>query len=1087
MIQRSILPKIFLLVSLAATFIGAIDAHAQVNTSGIRGTVTAGDDGTKLGYVEVTLIHKPSGNTKSTFTNESGAFAFNGLRVGGPYSIKVFMEGFLPQGADGIYLSAGKKENFPFVLPVAGETIQVTGSAAKATTSDKRVFDDKTIQELPSIGRDPKDIARLSPDAIIDDSNSDAISIGGANNRFNSVTIDGIRQDDDFGLNAGGFPTRRSPVSLAAIEEVAVETSPFDVRYGKFLGGNINIVTKSGTNDFHGNLFAAYTDENFTGTRTGPERRTGDFREARYGLSLGGPIVKDKVHFFASVEGLSATTPTDIGVLGSGAAIEVTDITAAELAQVQEITRRVYGFEPGQPDCDANGRCRTQSLDEDDLKLLVKLDWAINEKHRATAKYQRTTGNEIRQQFSSARRLTLTSNWYNATDTLNAFNAQLFSDWTDNFSTEIEFSGKIVDNRQAPLNGADFAQVTIDGADKDGDGIADGEIRLGPDRFRHANKLDNNLFHFKTQANYLFSNHQLTAGWELDLFSVNNLFVQRSLGDVDYDSIADFEALAPSRFRYNNSITGNANDARADWGYSTHAVYLQDQFDPTPNLTFQAGVRGEIYQTGSDVVQNDNFEIRNGFLNTATIDNKFLVMPRAGASWRAIPRLNLRGGVGLYGGGTPNVWLSNSYTNDGVRVASADSRVAAELAGFNGRDIPDAIVQQQIMNVNGNVDALDPDFSLPSTWKASLGADYTFDIPKVGPIGYDFEVKANYVYSRVNRGVTWQDLRRDSDLFPNNQPVGTLPDGRPYYDNTCVAGDATSCFNPERGYDLFLTNVNGGSIHSATLSLAKSIGPLSLSGSYAFQRATDVNPATSSTSASNYGRVAVVDPQNLTVATSNYERAHRLVGILQLSGKPFKNHKGLFASYVNDLSTNLALFWESRSGQPFSYTYDGNDDDLGRLFGEEAEFADRNRNLFYVPDGSGNDVILDGIDENEFNNVLEQTGLSKYRGQIAPRNAFRSPWFHKLDMRFSQELPSPIKGHKGKFILDIENVGNLLSSKWGRFEQVNFPYVAPLVDVNVDPATGQYIYSDLRTTDDLVRVNIPASIWRIQMTLMYDF
>ena len=1059
-------------------------AEAQVNTGGIRGTVKAADDGTKLELVEVTLTHKPSGAVKTTFTNESGAFAFNGLRVGGPYSVRVFMDGFLPQGADGIFLSAGKKENLPFTLPIAGETIEVAGSAASSSTSGRSVFGSETLQELPSIGRDPKDVARLSPDAIIDDSNSDAISIGGANSRFNSVTIDGIRQDDDFGLNNGGYPTQRSPVSLAAIEQISIESSPFDVRFGKFLGGNINVITKTGTNEFHGSIFGAYTGDKFTGSKTGDLRRSGDFIEGRYGLSIGGPIAIDKAHFFLSVEGLSATTPTDIGVLGSGAAIEAGRVTEGDLAQVQDIAERIYGYEAGGPVCDLtrDPSCLTPSLGEDDLKLLLKVDWSINQKHRVSGKYQRTAGNTIRAGSSNFGRLALTSSWYSATDTLSAFTLQLFSDWTDQFSTEVEFSGKIVNNRQRPLNGTDFASMEIETPDE-------GTIVLGPDVNRHANRLDNNLLHTKLQGNYLLKSHVLTAGWEMDVFDVNNLFVARSLGQAFYNNIADFEARQPVRLIYNNAITQDPRDAAADWGYQSHAFYAQDQFEINPNLTVQGGVRAELYTTGSKVVENTVFEDRYGFSNTATINGKHIFMPRLGVSWRAIPRMNIRGGVGLYGGGTPNVWLSNSYTNDGVRTDEARETDAGTLAGFDGRTIP-AATQAKLQAGEGNVDALDPDFALPATWKASLGVDYGFDAPLVGTIGQDFNLGLNYVYSRVHRGVIWRDLRRDDPQFgAGNVPIGTFPDGRSYYDQ--------DSFDTGRGYDILLTNANKGYSHSATASLAKAFDfGLNLSTGYSFQRVKELNPANSATSTSNYGRVAVDDPQNPDLATSNYERAHRLIHTIQYSRPLLSDITNSNSWLVKDLKTSLAVFIESRSGQPFSFTYEGNnsenrfdnrDDALGSLFGEELTFARRNRNLFYVPNGSGDDVVLDGIDQDEFDAFLKATGLEKYRGKVAPRNAFRSPWFHKIDMRFSQDLPSPIPGHKGKFMLDIENVGNLINSDWGRFQQVGFPYVAPIVDVDVDPATGRYVYSNLRNVEDFVRTNIPASIWRIQMTLMYNF
>jgi Carboxypeptidase regulatory-like domain/TonB dependent receptor/TonB-dependent Receptor Plug Domain len=1061
-------------------------ASAQVITAAVRGTVTSADDGLPIADAEVVLVHVPSGNEKTALSNDSGSFAFTGLRIGGPYRVTVQSLGFAPFDQKDIFLTAGKTREIAVGLRLTEEVINIVGTSTPRNASARTVVSAEAIGELPSIGRDPKDVVRLTPGAYTEGANK-SLSIDGNNNRFNSVTVDGTRQDDDFGLNASGYPTRRSPVALSAVEEVAVESSPFDVRYGTFLGGNINIVTKTGSNDFHGQVLGTYTGTTggdfyggnlLLGDRTRDNKFRANFDEFRFGGTVGGPIVKDKVHFLASVEALRSTSPVDVGPLGSGTTIIVSRVTQSELDNVQRIARDVYGFEPGTP-----GR----SLDEADLKILGKVDWAINAQHRLSVSYQRTKGNVINPTNNSDTTLPLSSNWYDANDTLDTGVIRLFSDWSDQLSTEFEASGKMVANRQKPLNGNEFASINVRTA-------AGGFILLGPDEFRHANRLDNDLFHLKGQANYLLSNHLLTGGLEYDQLMIDNLFVAGSRGVANYNSVTDFENKIPNSLRYNNAISGDPKDAVADWRSGTVAGYLQDQFEATPDLTLQGGLRVEAYRGSKDITENPRFRERYGFGNTETLSGRYSLLPRFGASYRALPRVNVRGGFGLYGGGTPNVWVSNSYTNDGVRVdtdTATAARDSAIINGFDGRTIPQAL-RERLVAGDGNVDAIDPDFKIPTSWKFSTGIDTSFDLPGLGEQGQGVELKLNYTFTKVRDAVRWRELRRDLASLPNNLPVGVLPDGRPLYDTEGTA--ATELFNTTRGYDMLLTNTDKGHGHAASLAIQKQFSfGLTLAGTYAFTRVQEVSPANSTRSVTNYSQAAVIDPENPGLATSNYEREHRITGIVQFSRALIKDIWPCCERPWKDMRTTISLFIESRSGQPFSYTFADSTrgDTLSRIFGEEREFASRNRQLFYVPKGDGSDVVLMGIDQADFDAFLKQRGLDKYRGQIAPRNAFRSSWINRFDMRISQDLPSPVVGNRARFVFDIENVGNLLNNNWGRSSQVTFPFLAPAVDVSVVanpevPGTVKYVYSNLRTLQPQ-RVDVLASVWRMSVGIIYDF
>jgi Carboxypeptidase regulatory-like domain/TonB-dependent Receptor Plug Domain/TonB dependent receptor len=1054
------------LVVLTCTLISSL-AVAQVTTASLRGTVQSADDQLPMAGIEVTLIHIPSGNTQTTTSSSDGGYAFTNLRVGGPYLIRAESIGFQPFLLEDIFLTAGKTRDVPIPLRLQTEVIEVRGAPVPRSTSGRTVVTAAEIESLPSVGRDPRDIVRRNPEASVEGSNR-ALSVGGANTRFNSVTIDGVRQDDDFGLNQSGYPTRRSPIALGAIEELAIESSPFDVRYGKFLGGNVNIVTKSGTNELRGQVLGTYSGTSLLGKEVhhAPDLNL-DFKELRYGGTVSGPILKDRVHFLASVEGLSASRPVDIGPYGSNATNIVTRVNQDDMARAQQIARDVYGFEAGEP---------ARNLDEGDLKLLGKLDWAIDKRHRASVVYQRTAGNQLQQNVGpSETTLALSSNWYDADDTLQTFSGRLFSTWSDKLSTELEASGKLVSSRVSPLSGREFMAATIRTA-------TGGTILLGPDEFRHNNELDNDVFHTKAEVNYLTGPHLVTGGIEYERLFVRNLFVPRSYGTAEYASLDKFNDMQPTVIRYQNAVTLNPEDGAADFSVGTATLYLQDQLKLTSALTLQGGLRFEIYQTGDDITENQNFIDRNGFANTSTLNGRSVLMPRLGISYLPFERLNVRAGVGLYSGGTPTVWMSNNYSNDGVRIATASSNVATVINGFNGREIPQPI-KDMIKEGNGNVDALDPDFKIPSSWKLGTGADYSFDIPGLGASGKGAELKVNYTFSKAYNAVLWQDLRRDSSRLPdpigqNNQPIGVLPDGRPRYGNA---------FKIDRGYDMLLTNTSAGYGHVASVVLQKGFPfGLFVSGSYAWQRVFEVTPGTSSISASNYGLAAVIDPDHPPLAVSNYERKHRLTGAFEFSrsiigdltdSRPWK-----------DMKTGIGLFVESRSGQPFSYTFAdaANGNTLAQLFGEEREFARRNRQLFYVPKGDGSDVILMDIDPADFDAYLRRTGLDKYRGQIAPRNAFRSPWIHRLDMRIAQDLPNPVKGQRARLVLDIENVGNLLNSRWGRQQSVPFPFLVPAVDVSYNAMEGKYVYQNLRRSFNY-RTDAIASVWRMSLGLMYDF
>ncbi len=1039
-------------VATISLFLQPTQVSAQVTTASFRGTIQDAS-GQAVADAAVLIEHVPSQTKKTATTNSAGQFAFNGLRVGGPYKVSVSKSGFKSTDKADISLKAGSNEALSLNIDKS-EVVQVTG-ARSAPLSQKKMLFASDIQKTPSVSQDLKDLVKQSPSAYVD---GNSLSIGGTNNRYNSVTVDGIKQNDDFGLNANGYPTQRSPISLMSVEEISVEQSPFDVRFSNFLGGSVNVVTKSGTNDFAGSVMATYSGKGLVGKKSKDRSYAYRAQEQRLGFTLGGPIIKDQLHFFLSVEGLQSSSPSINGVAGSGQPVEVTKVTAADVERAQAISQNVYGFNAG-----TVGR----DIDVDDYKLLAKVDWTINDAHRLETKYQHTTGSTINDSSASATNMPLTSYWFKKSDTLDTLSLRLFSDWNSELSTKVEASQKEVRTAQDPLNGNDFMAAEITTADK-------GVIRLGPDPFRHVNVLKNDVRHLGSEVTYLAGDHQIVGGLEHDKVDIFNLFVPNSKTLTRFGSLDDFEAQKPSSIYYSNAVTNNPKDAAANWSYSVTSLYLQDEVNFTPSLTARVGLRNDVYGADESIPLNQTFLDRYGYANTSTIQSKQVLMPRLSLSYKVNPQLSLRSGAGLYSGGTPSVWVSNSYTNNGVTTDDYTTKTG-EGQGFDGRNIPSSITDQLVAG-DGNVDALDPNFKIPQSWKYSVGGNYRFDIPWITDnVNLDFD----YTYTKARYALVWKDLRRNLDGLPgdsNNKPTAVGPDGRDLYD-TDLATKAATDFNTKRGYDMLLTNTDKGFGHTASVSLSKNFSTgVNFGGSYAYQNVKDVNPGNSSRSSSNYGLVAVgTDPNDPGLERSSYERAHR-----------FLLNAGYTKNFWEELATSFNIFFERRSGQPYSYTFDGTDANLGGLFGESSEFSRNKRMLFYVPKGDGSDVTLNGIDPDHFEAFLKRRGLDKYRGRIAPRNAFIGTWVNKMDMRVSQDLPSYGENTRTRFVFDIENLPNLVNKKWGQVRQIRSEGFTPAVDVDYDAATGRYIYSKLQDKDPET-VRLSESVWRMQLAVFYDF
>ena len=1066
-------------------------AQAQNTTANLRVLVTD-QDGTNLVGVNVRISHVPTGRSLTLSSNAAGVVTARGLAVGGPYEVAVAANNrYAADVQQNIYLELDQTELVELAVRPVIEEVIVTAQAIteELAVGVGRSFSRAEIEATPSISRDFVSTLARDPKILVDNSvpRGPAVSMAGQNFRFNSVTVDGVAQNDNFGLNRNASATSRTPISIDAIEAVTVNLAPYDVTYGNFIGGNINIVTKSGTNEFHGSAFYLRTDDGLSGDESdGASLSIGDFEEDTYGFTLGGPIIKDKLFFFANYEKFETTVPANAQPISA-----IAGVTQADVDRVISILSdsNNYGFDPG--------TFAATDTDEDE-KVLLKLDWYINDDHRAVASYQTAVTDVLFDDFPDL--AVLNSNRYNINQDMTAISLQLFSNWTDNFSTELKLGFKEVERRDRSVDGS----VNEFSIKAPGGGI----ILAGGDRFRHSNELDNETDAFRVKGDLVLGDHVLTAGIEQESKTVRNRFLPFSKGEYIFCSIDDLElrqlsfdfATGDCGFvLYGNSNTGVATDADANFTLDVNSIYIQDEWTPTDDLTLTFGVRYDELSNDDQIVDNPDFLARNGFSNGENLDGKSLTLPRFGFDWAATDRLTVRGGAGLFGGGAPLIILSNSVIGNGITRT-----FAGFFADFFGPPISDAITGAladlpdptaaftHFQPFTGTspiapTDAIDPSYEILSTWKYSLGAEYLADLSGIG-MGDDWLFSADVIFSEVKDGYDITETRRSV--------VGMAPDGRPIYSVNDPLIFCDDCA------DYVVRNTGEGSGTVFTLSLQKAFdtraGMFDLSLGYTN---TDMEELRSYNRFITFETLLMdpgTDANNPAVAPSRYEVEHRVTGTLTWQ-------KELFGE---NMST-IGLVYAGRSGRHFSYVFGSQNTPTfgGHLFADWGSEGDNpGSQLFYVPTGTSDPIITtSAATDAAFPNFLADLDefisstdcLSAYRGSIVPRNNCQTSWTNVFSVRLMQEI-TIADNFKFDLMLDIENFGNLLNSDWGRVESYTAPSNVVPASVAIDATGTQYVltpnisYSSASSpsaSDIVPRPLIAAlpSVYRIQLGVRFRF
>jgi hypothetical protein len=1042
-------------------------AFAQSTSSALNGRVTD-PEGRPIAGATVEVLHVPSNSRKTVVTDDQGRYTTSGLRVGGPYKVTVTKSGFAGEAQDDVTLKLGEATSLNVDLDPATTTldsIEVVASAQDSLFSSERFgagtnLNNEVLKSLPSIKRDLQDYARLDPRISQTDKERGEISALGQNSRFNSITIDSVSTNDTFGLEANNLPTLRQPISMDAIESVQINVVNVDVTQRGYTGANINAVTKSGTNEFKGSVYGLYRDGDWV--RETDDRGVefnGFDSEETYGATFGGPLIEDRLFFFFNYDKTKISAPGPD--LASGPYNrEVNGISDAQLQEVISIAEDVWGMSAG----DLN----PGSLDTEVETYLGRFDWNITDEHRAAFRFSSTDQAEAILPGFGNNFFSLSSYWYTQEKELENYVVEVFSDWSETFSTEVRASYR--DYFSTPQTFARQPQVQVD--------FGTANMRLGTEQFRHANVLDTETYNFFAAGNLFLGDHTLKFGADYESNDIYNLFLESNLGVYRFANTNDFRNGVYREYTSRASTSGTLGDAAAQLELDNLGFFLQDTWAVNYNLTLTYGFRIDTPNVDDAPRYNQAFNDAFGIRNDTTIDGNELFQPRFGFnySFDSERPTQLRGGFGLFQGSAANVWLANPYTNNGLSIAVYGCGTAGLANCPTPRPSvfePDPDNQPPVVVGSGappsDVDIVADDLHQPSVWKFNLGIEH--ELPWWGMVASAeaiiTEVEDAVFYEHLNLGDPTRQGIDGRNMYWTNYDSGR------YQTNGTFNGTARSLRDRAYREVLLARPTSKGHGENFTLSLTK---PMSVesnwfwTAAYSYTDATEVNGLTSSRAISNWASRSIYNPNEEISSRSPYVNQDRFTGAVSYRHFFFEGYK-----------TEFAMFYEGRKGKPYSWTFN-NDMNGDGLAGND---------LMYIP-APGEVVFTNPAEAEIFEQLIDTYDLAQYAGGVVPRNEDFSPWVHNFDMRISQELPGFFADNKAEIWLDVLNVGNLINKDWGHIEEVGFQsnggQARSFVNFAGIDSAGRYIYDVLATPEGLARRDRNAeSRWALQLGFRYSF
>lgn len=1065
----------------------SLAGFAQETTASLSGKVVDGKGAAVIG-ASVVVKHLPTGFITQSQSNGKGGYFVTNLQSGGPYIISFSHVGLKTEEKSDYNLSLGSN-NLNIRLQEESATLNEVVVKSKTNNGLKTgagvQIGQNQIKNLPTINRSLQDVTRVTPQ-------SNNNSFAGTNFRYNNVTVDGAINNDAVGFSPSlggqggvsgqpGSSTRTNPFSLDAIQDVQVYIAPYDVKIGNFLGGSVNAVTRSGTNDVHGSVYGYGRSYFMIGKNNAPANAGGDngkipkdFYDYQTGARIGFPIIKNKLFFFTNEEVTHRVDPVI-----SGAGSTAGSIISAKQAQQIADTMRAWGA----GDVGAYGNTTIYSKS---TKFFNRLDWIINEKNRLSVR-----NNTVMSEATNLERDNVSFRFggidFKQTNNQSSTVAELKSKLSGGVSNSLIVGYSNIHDYRDPLSNPALPQIQI----KSGPGV----IYLGTDREASIFNMKQKTFEITDNVTYVKGNNTFTFGTHNELYDITYGFVNSWNGRVDYNSISDFLNNNPSRVRTNFSYSDNTRDGimsnpPAKFKLNMYSVYGEDEIR-LGKLKITPGIRVDYTQMpnkqplsdkttaspadayyGTTYTYTKPGEIKNDFFGKAQIS------PRLGFNYDVNGNQSfiVRGGSGVFTGRIPFAWLGYAYYNNGVTYGAYDNRSSTKLFAPGTNPVKDAInsntgeanyVKRQGVNPNDatgatQVDLIDNNFKMPQAWRSSIAFDYTT------PDKWKFTIEG--IYTKVIQDLKFQQV---NIVDTPKYLIYDVNRQQPVYSNKKI--------NPKYTNAYLLSNTDQGYRYSITAQVSKAFDfGLTTMVAYTFGHSKDITNGIRNSMESNWQLNPSLSPNNPSLANSNFDIRNRIVSTINY--RRDWNKKG---KYV----TNFALFFSAASGAPFTYGIVNP--------GTNVNGTGQQQSLVYIPNKGetikffANQATADAFDAYVDGNKY----LSSRRGQFTERNAAHTPWNVQLDYRFSQDVNFKVKGkpHTFTFTYDIINLTNLINKDWGMvyFSPNTFNSMSDVgltqTAAGSPTAYPKYSWSPAVTSTPPYSIDLFASRFQMQAGLRYTF
>ncbi|MCH7612378.1 MAG: TonB-dependent receptor [Candidatus Marinimicrobia bacterium] len=1069
--------RIFSSLLILTSFIFSTLLGQGVTTAELSGSVSDGE-GAGLEGANVVATFEPSGITYGTTSRTGGVFNIPNMRVGGPYTVTISYIGYKTESESNVHLRLGTSVRLNFTLQleaiemvgveVVGEQDDVMNSSR---TGAATYIGSDLIAAMPSIKRSTRDLTRLDPRS---DGN---FSFGGRNWLYNNISLDGSYFNNAFGLDdpAPGGQTNAEPVSYDAIEQVQVSIAPFDVREGGFTGAGINTVTKSGTNDLHVSLYSYARNESFVGNSVGDAEvfESPSLEFSQSGVSISGPIIPNKLFFFVNLENEHRNDPGTNYYADKSSRVE-----SSVMQAISDRMKDVYGYD--------TGPWENYTHNTDNVKILAKLDWNINDQHNLTLRYNKLEASRELPPHGfvlsynntgrgpNAFTLPFKNSGYRINNNLSSYALELNSMFSDRIANRFFVSKNVFRDYREPFS-VDFPTIEIGE-----DGVT--YTTVGHEPFSIHNILDQDVLQVTNNLTYYMGKHAITAGFNYESFKFFNSFNIFRHGlfmlDASWAQFLGGTTFSTLDFFFESTHPDSANKADFDGmigsgpykgeqiDVSQISFYVQDEFAVNKNLNITAGIRVDIPKYDTTPVENPfstGLTLLDENDEPETVDQAKLAgddplfSPRVGFNWGNDDRsLQVRGGIGIFTGRLPFVWIGNVISNPGQNPnIIGDGSNGQTTDDGEGREVYEGTKStlQQSFDLNAMVD----DFKWPQVRTINLAVDKQLPGNMLATLELVQSTDINAIYMR------------NADLVGSER---TLADGRPYFGGAGANELNYDPFNEGNGVYV-IDNIDEGSSLTLTAQLRGRLGNgLNWSAAYTFLDAKNNLQSTEIASVLFQSQPVQGDPNKPSLSPSQFGLKQRIIASATYRHQWSKSMATSFGMVFEMGEGNRYIY---SGGNRYSHVYSG--DVNGDGFG--------GNDLIYIPESESDIHLTNSSDWTALDAFIEQDPyLSENRGKIAERNGLLNPWFSNIDLRINNEFA--VAGRKIEVSLDIMNLANLLNSSWGVRQIANVSATSPLT---LDSWTedGEPVFSFNGATETFSDDFSEFSRWRMQLGLKISF